>query len=100
MVEQDWSRSADDIEIINRIGQALVGQRDLQALVQFVTDQATSLTGAQFGAFFSSVITEQGETYILSALAGAPRSAFEKLTVGTTVCTSIVRLDDVKKDPR
>src|SRR4029434_6795592 len=108
MVEQDRSRAADDIEIINRIGQALVGQSDLQTLVQFVTDQATTLTGAQFGAFLYKVSGEQGEAYTLYALSGAPRSAFEsfrlqrqaELSGPTFSGQGIVRIDDVTKDPR
>jgi signal transduction histidine kinase/CheY-like chemotaxis protein len=108
MAEQDRSRAADDIEIINRIGQALVGQSDLQTLVQFVTDQATTLTGAQFGAFLYKVSGEQGEAYTLYALSGAPRSAFEsfrlqrqaELSGPTFSGQGIVRIDDVTKDPR
>jgi signal transduction histidine kinase/CheY-like chemotaxis protein len=109
MGEQGRSRAADDIEIINRIGQALVGQRDLQTLVQFVTDQAMTLTGAQFGAFFYNVSNEQEEaSYTLYALSGAPRAAFERFPLprttelfGPTLSgQGIVRIDDVKKDPR
>jgi signal transduction histidine kinase/CheY-like chemotaxis protein len=108
MAEHDRSRASDDIEIINRIGQALVGQSDLQTLVQFVTDQATSLTEAQFGAFLYKVNNEQGEAYMLYALSGAPRSEFEKVPVpwnaelfGPAVNgKGIVRVDDVTKDAR
>src|SRR4030095_4343372 len=108
MAEHDRSRASDDIEIINRIGQALIGQSDLRTLVQFVTDQATSLTEAQFGAFFYKVNDEPGEAYMLYALSGAPRSAFEKIPVPWNVelfgpavnGKGIVRVDDVKKDPR
>jgi len=108
MIEQDQSRVADDIEIVNRIGQALVGKSDLQTLVQFVTDQATTLTGAQFGAFFFNASEEQGEAYTLYAHSGAHRSALEKFPVPRTTELfgpvfgghGIVRIDDVKKDPR
>jgi GAF domain-containing protein len=107
MVEQDRSRAADDIEIINRVGQALVGQIDLQTLVQFVTDQATILTGAQFGAFFFNASNEQGQAHALYAFCGAPRSAFEKFPLARTtelfgatfISQGIVRIDDVTKDP-
>jgi hypothetical protein len=46
--------------------------------VQTVTDAATELCGAQFGAFFYNVQYEAGERYTLFTLSGAPRSAFEK----------------------
>jgi PAS domain S-box-containing protein len=39
-------------ETVNRIGQVLSAELDLQILVQAITDAATELTGAQFGAFF------------------------------------------------
>ena len=107
MIEQDRSRAADDIEIINRIGQALVGQIDLQTLVQFVTDQATILTGAQFVAFFFNASNEQGQAYTLYAFSGAPRSAFEKFPLprttelfnATFIRQGVVRIDDVTQDP-
>jgi signal transduction histidine kinase len=107
VIEQDRSRAADDIEIINRIGQALVGQIDLQTLVQFVTDQATILTGAQFGAFFFNASNEQGQAYTLYAFSGAPRSAFENFPLprttelfdATFIRQGVVRIDDVTQDP-
>ena len=51
---------------------------DLQNVLQTVTDTATQLTGAKFGAFFYNVINEQGEAFLLYTLSGAPREAFEK----------------------
>src|SRR5262245_4888108 len=103
---EDCSRT--DIEILNRIGQALVGQSDLQALVQFVTDQATTLTGAQFGAFFLNGSNESAEACTLYAHSGAPRSAFERVPFprktelfGPTFSSQgIVRIDNVTQDPR
>ena len=47
-------------------------------LVQTVTDEATALTGAQFGAFFYNVVNDAGESYTLYALTGASREAFER----------------------
>src|SRR5690606_16495231 len=39
-------------ETLYRVGRSLSGELDLQRIVQMVTDETTSLTGAQFGAFF------------------------------------------------
>jgi len=61
------------VELIQRIGMSLTAQLDLQKLVQAVTDTATELIGAQFGAFFYNVVNKEGETYMLYTLSGAPR---------------------------
>jgi signal transduction histidine kinase len=73
-----------------------------------VTDSTTQLTGAAFGAFFYNKLDEQGESYMLFTLSGAPREAFEKFGMprNTTVFSStfngerIVRVDDITKDSR
>ena len=46
--------------------------------VQVVTDAATELTGAAFGAFFYNVLDQKGESYMLYTLSGVPREAFAK----------------------
>lgn len=40
------------LELVNRTGTALASTRDLQPLLQELTDAATSISGARFGAFF------------------------------------------------
>ena len=66
------------LELLNDTGKAIASNLDLQSLVQTVTDSATKLTGAKFGAFFYNVINAQGEALLLYTLSGAPREAFEK----------------------
>src|SRR6185369_9522949 len=66
------------LELLNDTGSAIAGQLDLQTLVQIVTDAATKLCGAKFGAFFYNIIDSQGEKYLLYSLSGAPREAFDK----------------------
>ncbi len=51
---------------------------DQERIVQAVTDIATELSGAQFGAFFYNVHDDADESYLLYTLSGAPREAFEK----------------------
>jgi PAS domain S-box-containing protein len=93
---------------LNRIGQAVAAELDLEKIVQTVTDEATALTGAQFGAFFYNVIGEQGEAYTLYTLSGVPREAFERFPMPRNTAifeptfkgVGVVRLDDVMKDPR
>jgi signal transduction histidine kinase/CheY-like chemotaxis protein len=96
------------LEILNQTGQSIASQLDIEKLLQTVTDAATSLTGARFGAFFYNRVNEAGEDYLLYTLSGAPREAFEKF--GHPRATAVfaptfrgectVLSDDITKDPR
>ena len=110
--EQAARREAEEkteiVETINRIGQRLAAETELTPLVQAFTDEATKLAGAQFGAFFYNVVDERGESYTLYTIAGVPRAEFEKFPLprntelfGPTFRGErVIRLDDVKQDPR
>ncbi|MGE3303084.1 MAG: ATP-binding protein [Hyphomonadaceae bacterium] len=99
---------ARTIEALNRVGAAIAAELDLEKAVQIVTDAATELTGAQFGAFFYNVSDKQGESYTLYAIAGAPREAFAELPMPRKTAIFAptfdglgpVRSDDILKDPR
>ena len=99
---------AESLETINRVGQLLSAQLDLQPLVQSVTDAATELSGAEFGAFFYNVLDDKGESYMLYTLSGVPAEAFARFPMprSTDVFAptfrgeGVIRLDDVRKDPR
>src|SRR5581483_4669062 len=81
---------------------------DLHKLVQSVTDAATQLSGAAFGAFFYNMTDASGSSYLLYTLSGAPREAFDDfgqpratpLFGPTFKGEGIIRLDDVTKDSR
>jgi PAS domain S-box-containing protein len=96
------------LELINRAGKALMSQLDLESLLQHVTDAATELSGAKFGAFFYNAVREDGEVYQLYTLSGAPRSAFADfghpratpLFGPTFHGAPTIRIDDVTQDPR
>ncbi len=96
------------LEVLNRAGSALAAEADLHRLVQIVTDAGVELTGAEFGAFFYNVEDENGESYMLYTLSGAPAEAFSKFPMprNTEVFAptfkgeGIVRSDDITKDPR
>ncbi len=96
------------LELLNRTGATLASKLDLHGLVQAVTDAATQLSGAQFGAFFYTVREVGGEALSLYALSGAPREAFEQLghprptpIFGPTFRgEGVIRIGDVHKDPR
>jgi PAS domain S-box-containing protein len=96
------------VETVNRIGQILSAELDAQKLVQAVTDAATELTGARFGSFFYNVLDERGASYLLYTLSGVPREAFAHFPMpratdlfGPTFrAEEILRIDDVRQDPR
>ena len=58
-------------EILNQVGVLISSELDGQKLAQRVTDLATQLLGAEFGAS-SNVTNEVGESYTLYTLSGAP----------------------------
>jgi signal transduction histidine kinase/CheY-like chemotaxis protein len=102
---------ADDraiYETLYRIGRSLATELDEQKLIQLVTDEATTLTGAEFGAFFFNTTNERGESYRLYTLSGAPREAFANFPLprATPIFAptfngeAVVRSDDIRKDPR
>jgi signal transduction histidine kinase/DNA-binding response OmpR family regulator len=104
-VLQDQTRT---LETLNEVGRTLAAEVDLERIVQKVTDAATALSGAEFGAFFYNVTNDAGEAYTLYTLSGAPREAFSRFGMPRNTAVfaptftgdAVVRLDDVTKDPR
>src|SRR6185437_9649278 len=96
------------LELLNEVGNTVAAELDLERAVQVVTDAATRLSGAAFGAFFYNVIDDKGESYTLYTLSGAPREAFSKFPMPRNTAVfgptfrgeGIVRSPDIRKDPR
>jgi PAS domain S-box-containing protein len=96
------------VETLHRIGVSLTSERELSRIVQAATDEATALTGAQFGAFFYNVISDAGESYTLYTLSGVPREAFSRFPMPRNTAVfaptfhgeGVVRSGDITKDPR
>ena len=96
------------LRILNDTGASVARERDLDKIVQIVTDAGVELTGAQFGAFFYNVVTADGGSYMLYSLSGAPRSAFESFPMPRSTAVfeptfkgvGVVRSDDILQDPR
>lgn len=96
------------LEVVNQVAKALSSDLDLERIVQTVTDNATKLSNAQFGAFFYNVEDEEGEQFVLFTLSGAPRGAFEKFGLPRNTAVfeptfrgaCVVRSDDIRNDPR
>ena len=108
LAEETLRVQAEALRTLNEIGKVISAELDLHKTVQAVTDAATELTGARFGSFFYNVLTEEGASYMLYTLAGVPREAFAHFPMpratdlfGPTFRgESVVRIGEVKKDPR
>jgi len=96
------------LKIMNDTGAAVAAELDLDKIVQTITDAGVELSGAQFGAFFYNVLDDRGGSYMLYALSGAPRFAFENYPMPratavfepTFLGKGVVRSEDILKDPR
>jgi len=95
-------------ETLYRVGTALAEDLDLDTVFARLTDEATALCRAQFGAFFYNVDDPERGSYMLYTLAGVPREKFEGFPMprntevfGPTFAGEcVVRSDDITKDPR
>lgn len=104
-IEENLREETRTLEVLNTVGAAIAGNLDLEKIVQTVTDAATELSGAQFGAFFYNVINERGESYTLYSISGVPREAFSKFPMPrntaifnpTFTGTGILRSDNILK---
>jgi PAS domain S-box-containing protein len=97
------------LETLSRVGRSVASEYDLEVIVQRVTDAATELSGAAFGAFFYNVLGSDGQgSYWLHSLSGASREKFASFPMprATEVFAptfrgeSNVRSDDIRADPR
>jgi signal transduction histidine kinase len=86
----------------------VAAERDLERIVQMVTDAGRELTGAEFGAFFYNTLNDKGESLLLYALSGADRAAFSgypnpratAIFQPTFHGEGVLRSDDILADPR
>lgn len=94
---------------LNEVGTFVASALDRNTIVQAVTDTATEVTGAEFGAFFYNDADPQtGEAYLLYTLAGASKDAFATFPKPRATALfgptfrgeAIIRLADVTQDPR
>ena len=105
--EQRLQAQAQTLETINRTGEAIAAELDLERVVQIATDAAVDLTGAAFGAFFYNVIDNSGGKLLLYTLSGAKREDFERFGMPrataifhpTFVGEGVVRSDNIREDP-
>jgi len=96
------------LETLNRVGETVAAELALDRAVQVVTDAATALSGAAFGAFFYNVLDAQGASYMLYTLSGVDRAAFAQFPMPRATAVfgptfrgeGMVRSDDITADPR
>jgi PAS domain S-box-containing protein len=100
-------RTKTVFELLYEASKAITSEIELQNVVQKVTDIATELAGAQFGAFFYNVTNQNGESLVLYTISGVPKEAFSKFPMPrntkifepTFTATGTVRYDDVTQQP-
>ncbi|WP_082507128.1 MULTISPECIES: ATP-binding protein [unclassified Duganella] len=78
-VQEQLRDETNILELLNSTGTALVQNRDLHSLLQDVTDAATSISGARFGAFFYHGADGDGGKQAMHTLSGAPPDDFQGL---------------------
>jgi signal transduction histidine kinase len=94
------------VDAVQRIGTALTADLDLQRVVELVTDEATTLAGAQVGAFCCDAGSGAGsvETYTrYTAGTPGPFAHFPRAALDGSAPfhdDGVVRLDDVTGNPR
>lgn len=107
-VEKALQEEARAHEILYEVGQLVAAQSDLERVVQTVTDAATELCGASFGAFFYNVVDKDHEAYWLHTLSGVPRDAFAQFPNPRSTAVfkptfngeGVVRSGNITRDPR
>ncbi|MDB5937047.1 MAG: two-component hybrid sensor and regulator [Massilia sp.] len=107
-VQQALREESNVLELLNSTGSALSRQRDLRSLLQTVSDAATGISGARFGAFIYNGTDSAGEPFTLHAVSGASSDEFARFGqpgASTTIAPilggeGVVRVDDIGADPR
>jgi PAS domain S-box-containing protein len=105
---QREQEAREETQILYQTGQTISAELDLHKLVQAVTDAATKLVGAHFGAFFYNRLDEHGASYTLYTISGVPREAFAQFPMpratdlfGPTFRgEGAIRIADVRQDSR
>jgi signal transduction histidine kinase/DNA-binding response OmpR family regulator len=107
-VERERQEQAQVLGTLDAVGKTMTGELDVRKVLQIVTDAATGLSGAAFGAFFYNTKDERGEAYQLYTLSGAPPDACATFPMPRNTAVfgptfrgeGVVRIDDVTRDAR
>ncbi len=107
-VQQALRDESNVLELLNSTGSALASQRDLRSLLQTVTDAATNVSGARFGAFFYHGKDGDGDLFTMYTLSGAAPAEFEQFGYPSATALlgpslrgeGVVRSADITVGPR
>jgi PAS domain S-box-containing protein len=107
-LERELREKDTQLELINQVGGMLTSELELEKVVQKVTDIATTISKAQFGALFYNKVNQDGEAYTLYTLSGAMQEDFARFPMPRNTAVfgptfrgeGIVRSDDITRDPR
>ncbi len=106
--EQELLSERQALDTLNWLAAEIGSLQSREVIVQLAVDTGVSLTGAAFGAFFTNVHDERGDSYMLYTLSGVPREAFSAFPMPRNTAVfaptfsgeCVVRSDDVTQDPR
>lgn len=106
--EESLREETRTLEILNLTGAALAADLDLERLAQTVTNAATDLSGAQFGALFYNVVDDKGGRHTHYTVSGMSRDGLSRFPMPRNTEAfvpifggkGIVRSDDIRSDPR
>lgn len=107
-IEADLQEEKRILESLNQTGPAFAQHLDLNDLLQVVTERATEVVGARFGAFYFKGTEAPNNPFVVATLSGGEREAFEELGLpgktplfdATFQGEAVVRADDITTDPR
>ena len=107
-IEEELKEQKKSLETIIGINRAISSELNLENIVQYVTDAATKISGAEFGTFFYNTIGENEEELTLYTISGVPKEAFSKfpnlrktqIVAPTFNGEQVMRVDDITQDPR
>ncbi|MGI4811940.1 MAG: ATP-binding protein [Janthinobacterium lividum] len=105
---QALREEARAFKILNRISQAFAAELDVERVVQIVTEVATELSGAAFGAFVRNIADDSGARYELFTVFDTAREGVEQYATPDSAAglphalprRGVVRLPDITRDPR
>ena len=106
-ISRERRREQEDIGF-RQLSELMLHEFELPRMVQAVTDTATRLSGAQFGAFFYNVDDSEGGSFMLYSLSGLPAERFSMFAhpratplFGPTFRgEGTICIEDVLADPR
>lgn len=91
------------LELLNHTGATIASQRDLSPLLQEITDAATSISGARYGALFYQVTNRAGAATMLHTLSSGAEDVFSQHGLSSAADfsdASVLRYDDLPQHPQ